>query len=82
MAVWISVVGSLLALAVAGTTTLFQRIQISDAQAFQLQNENAGIYFDWGPDQQSYHAHIDSKPPDPMDQIVSQLRPLTASRKP
>ena len=28
----------------------------------ELQNEHAGIYFDWGPDQQAYLAHVDQRP--------------------
>jgi hypothetical protein len=32
---------------------------ISEAQAKELENDNAGIYFDWGPDQQAYHAHVE-----------------------
>jgi len=36
-------------------------LAISDAQANRLAEPNTGIYFDWGPDQQSYHSHIDNK---------------------
>ncbi|MEW6207959.1 MAG: hypothetical protein AB1631_06310 [Acidobacteriota bacterium] len=35
---------------------------ISESQALRLSDPNTGIYFDWGPDQQSYHAHIDTRP--------------------
>lgn len=31
---------------------------ISESQGRDLEAENAGIYFDWGPDQQAYHAHV------------------------
>jgi len=51
-------------------------LQISDAQAIELRQEGAGIYFDWGPDQQAYQAHIETKPPDPLDQILRHLPPL------
>jgi hypothetical protein len=37
-------------------------LAISESQASQLSEPNAGIYYDWGPDQQSYHSHIDKKP--------------------
>jgi hypothetical protein len=37
-------------------------LTISESQASQLNEPNTGIYFDWGPDQQAYHAHIDKKP--------------------
>ncbi|WP_394754656.1 hypothetical protein [Crenothrix sp.] len=36
-------------------------LAISDAQAAKLSEPNTGIYFDWGPDQQSYQSHIDMK---------------------
>jgi hypothetical protein len=29
----------------------------------QLNQENAGIYFDWGPDQQAYQSHIEVAKP-------------------
>jgi len=41
-------------------------LQISDAHALELQNEHAGIYFDWGPDQQAYHAHVEIRKPTPI----------------
>ena len=34
---------------------------ISDKHAQKLTEPNNGLYFDWGPDQQLYHAHIKSK---------------------
>jgi len=39
---------------------------ISDSQAQELENEDAGIYFDWGPDQQAYHAHVEIRKPKPI----------------
>ncbi len=39
---------------------------ISDAQAAELANPDAGIYFDWGPDQQAYQPHIDVRKPLPL----------------
>ncbi|HEX9544555.1 MAG TPA: hypothetical protein VF955_05175 [Pyrinomonadaceae bacterium] len=53
------------------------RLQIAEAEAMELKQEGAGIYFDWGPDQQAYQPHIEIKPPDPLDQILRHLPPLT-----
>jgi hypothetical protein len=36
-------------------------LAISESQSSQLCEPNTGIYFDWGPDQQAYHSHIDKK---------------------
>lgn len=35
---------------------------VSEPQAEKLSLPNSGLYFDWGPDQQAYQAHIDVKP--------------------
>jgi hypothetical protein len=35
---------------------------ISQHHSEQLFSDNAGIYFDWGPDSASYHAHIEDRP--------------------
>ncbi len=37
-------------------------LSITEAQALRLVEPSSGIYFDWGPDQQSYHSHIETKP--------------------
>jgi len=37
-------------------------LSVSDAHAVALAKPNTGIYFDWGPDLQNYHAHIDTLP--------------------
>jgi hypothetical protein len=37
-------------------------IAINETQAAKLVEPNTGIYFDWGPDQQNYHSHIETKP--------------------
>ena len=37
-------------------------LEVTDAQAITLNEPNAGLYYDWGPDQKSYHAHINKKP--------------------
>lgn len=36
-------------------------LSISEIQAAQLSAPETGIYFDWGPEQQDYHSHIDTK---------------------
>ena len=41
-------------------------LTISESQSRELQNDDAGIYFDWGPDQQAYHAHVEIRKPDPI----------------
>ncbi len=41
-------------------------LNISESQARELRNEDAGIYFDWGPDQQAYHAHVEVRKPTPI----------------
>ena len=41
-------------------------LSISESHADRLKNDDAGIYFDWGPDQQAYHAHVEIRKPDPI----------------
>ncbi len=36
-------------------------LEITDSQATELMKPNMGIYFDWGPDQQRYHSHLERK---------------------
>lgn len=42
-------------------------LSISFQEANQLKESDKGIYFDWGPDSNRYHSHIDSKPPRDKD---------------
>jgi hypothetical protein len=37
-------------------------LSIGEHQAARLSDPSAGMYFDWGPDQQSYHPHINTQP--------------------
>jgi len=37
------------------------RLHISESHAQELLDDNTGIYFDWGPDMQAYHAHTEHK---------------------
>lgn len=41
-------------------------LHITDSQAHALQDPNAGIYFDWRPDQQEYHSHVDVRKQPPI----------------
>jgi hypothetical protein len=41
-------------------------LSIPESQAKELQGDDAGIYFDWGPDQQAYHAHVEIRKPSPL----------------
>jgi hypothetical protein len=40
-----------------------QLLRIDQSQSKRLAEDNAGMYFDWGPDSHTYHSHIDSRPP-------------------
>lgn len=37
------------------------RLRISESQSKQLEDSQMGIYFDWGPDQQAYHSHVEKR---------------------
>ncbi|RPI74830.1 MAG: hypothetical protein EHM45_17045 [Desulfobacteraceae bacterium] len=54
-------------------------LTISESQAVQLVEPNTGIYFDWGPDQQSYYSHINRRPENEPD--IEQLFKLIDSKK-
>jgi len=41
-------------------------LSVSESHAKELQKDDAGIYFDWGPDQQAYHAHVEIRKPRPL----------------
>lgn len=41
-------------------------LMISESQAKGLERDDAGIYFDWGPDQQAYQAHLEIRKPKPL----------------
>jgi len=42
------------------------RLRITETQAKQLEDSTVGLYFDWGPDQQAYHSHVEKREPRPM----------------
>ena len=54
-------------------------LSITEAQASKLVEPSTGIYFDWGPDQQSYHSHIETKPEREPD--FEQLLEFMANKK-
>jgi hypothetical protein len=56
------------------------RLNLSDRLAAELRNPRAGVYLDWGPDSQQYHAHIDLKREPTLPPAL--LESLTALRSP
>jgi hypothetical protein len=60
-------------------TLMIITLAISESQASQLSEPNTGIYFDWGPDQQTYHSHIDKKPE--LDLSPEELLELVVKNK-
>ena len=55
------------------------QLSITEAQAMELTKPGAGIYFDWGPDQQNYHSHIETKSEKEPD--FEQLLEIIANKK-
>ena len=56
------------------TELLTVRLSIGESQAESLGQPRTGIYFDYGPDQQNYHAHVQHRPPvDPEQEKLLQL---------
>lgn len=37
-------------------------LEVSESIADRLKDGKSGVYFDWGPDAKSYHAHVDEMP--------------------
>jgi hypothetical protein len=52
---------------ITATKLMSLQLAVSDAHAEVLKNTNAGLFFDWGPDQQKYHAYIRNRPDDSVD---------------
>jgi len=46
---------------------------VTQSQAEKLKQKNAGLYFDWGPDQGNYYSHIDIKTEPDFDQFMELL---------
>jgi hypothetical protein len=70
MDVYASLVGDRTTLHLSSTA-----LSISDKIARQLQNRNCGVYFDWGPDSNNYHFHVDKKKSEPtLIDILNQTK--------
>lgn len=48
-------------------------LSISEKHASDLQADNAGIYFDWGPDRKAYYAHIRIQKPQSIPKWISEI---------
>lgn len=46
-------------------------ISLTEQQAKELKEGDTGIYFDWGSDSRTYHAHIDKRPSDERVEILT-----------
>lgn len=44
---------------------------LTEQQATAINDKNAGIYFDWGPDSRKYHSHLDERPKLPFIDVLS-----------
>ena len=56
------------------TQLLTVQLSISESQASSLSQPRTGIFFDYGPDQQRYHAHLQHRPKvDPEQEKLLQL---------
>ena len=56
------------------TELLTVRLSITESQASTLSQPRTGIFFDYGPDQQCYHAHLQHRPKvDPEQEKLLQL---------
>jgi len=50
-----------------------QELLITESQARELAEPNAGIYFDWGPDSSEYVARVSRKKPGPDQEDILEL---------
>ena len=39
-----------------------QKLTLTKEEESEMLNKNAGIYFDWAPNTQNYHSHVDHRP--------------------
>ena len=39
-----------------------QKLRLSEQFVKEINDENSGVYFDWGPDSKNYHSHVDRNP--------------------
>ena len=56
---------------IVGQHTAFQlatiQLTVGESQAAAISEPHTGLYFDWGPDQQSYHPHVQKRLPHESD---------------
>jgi hypothetical protein len=52
---------------------LSQTLRVSSAEAAELATGKSGLYFDWGPQANVYHSHIDRKPEVPAKALRDAL---------
>lgn len=54
---------------------------VSDAHAFEVSKSRAGIYFEWGADQQAYHAHVVTRldQEDDVKQLLQSCKEMLAA---
>lgn len=60
------------------TQILSQTLDISRDLAASLEEPDAGVYFDWGPDSLSYLPHVDRRPPSPNPEDFLKMLSLRA----
>jgi hypothetical protein len=44
-------------------------LSLSDEHAAAMMNKDVGVFFDWGPNSQNFHAHLDERPQEKMEAI-------------
>ena len=49
-------------------------VSVTERAATELQDPDYGLYFDWGPDAERYHAHVDKRKP-PRAPLFSTVEP-------
>ena len=49
------------------------QLEVSAEHASSLSQSDFGLYFDWGPDAEKYHAHIRTKPKPELPQFLREL---------
>ncbi|AFM13953.1 hypothetical protein [Turneriella parva] len=58
------------------------RFTVTKTQAEQIRAGNSGLYFDWGPDSQQYHSHLEPKPePDITDMFTNLIKEGVGKKK-
>jgi hypothetical protein len=51
------------------------KLSVSESDGTNLRNGDAGLYFDWGPDQEAYHPHVDIRKQPPIPAILFDANP-------